>query len=827
MPLEGSARRIRHGSEALICLAIVAQGAFTVCGWILHSQAMVGFISGNVPMVFNTGLCFMVTGIALWLLPRPDLSSRRIRTALGGFLVVLGALVLTESAMDQSLGVDLASLQAWFDYSDTRAGRMAPNTSIGFLLLGAVILLADRAATKRQAVAVVVLTLCIFLVGLTGLAAYALTPDLLFEGTRAARMAIPTAAGLILSAIALRLITFENERYTSVKFFREDETIRLVGPGMLLAVALTAGLSGFVLLQSAVEKILTNQLESVLQDRVALFTNSVEQDVQHAFIAARLAHIEDAGRRVLASAGTEADIRAFDAGAGQILAAGVRGIALEDGTGTVVHAFGKQSLLPALTAPLNAAGSSDLLWDGELILRTRLPVLQSGGRIGEIVMDQSAASLDRVLFDAERLGKTGELAACILRKAELLCFPASRHAAPFNVDERPDSSQPLPMQLAIAGQWGYVLAVDYRHQNVIAAYGSLAPNFGIVVKQDTAEMYGVMRDALRFGVPFIGAIALLGALLLHFQLKPLVARMLASEVKANESERQLRILVGSVGEGIVALDEQGVIRDVNPALCEIFGYESRELLGKDAAMLLPPAGRPAHHGKLNQESSGWVTGLAGQRNMKASGVRKNGSEFPFELTINEMKSPGGRSYVGVLRDITERNEAERRLTALGQYDSLTDLPNRSLFLERLSLAALRMARSKSSIALLYLDLDGFKAVNDNFGHQGGDELLVQFALRLSATVRKTDTVARLAGDEFTIILEGLTNPHADAMLMAQKIIACVQKPFSVGGRAVTVSASVGIAVHEPGDVNTADFLARADKAMYAAKRAGKNRACSA
>lgn len=137
---------------------------------------------------------------------------------------------------------------------------------------------------------------------------------------------------------------------------------------------------------------------------------------------------------------------------------------------------------------------------------------------------------------------------------------------------------------------------------------------------------------------------------------------------------------------------------------------------------------------------------------------------------------------------------------------------------------LRSSRSGAAMALLFLDLDGFKRVNDTLGHQAGDELLIQFAQRLTSIVRKSDTVARLAGDEFTIILEELTQPEEDAQAVANKILSAMEPPFVVTGREAKVTASIGIVVHHGtnSDVNISDLLQRADKGMYAAKQSGKN-----
>jgi diguanylate cyclase (GGDEF)-like protein/PAS domain S-box-containing protein len=446
--------------------------------------------------------------------------------------------------------------------------------------------------------------------------------------------------------------------------------------------------------------------------------------------------------------------------------------------------------------------------------------------IGSLAVDQSAAALGKALFDVASLGATTEIVACQQLDTRLNCFPDSRHATPFSVELGLRGSRRLPMQLALAGGAGYVVTSDYRGQNVVASYGSLAPGLGFVVKQDAVELYAVIRRSLSFGAPLLAAIALLGATLLYVQLKPLAGQLLASEARAKEREAQMRAIVESVGEGILAFDAHGFILEVNPAVCEIFGYETSELIGKPTSLLVPDRSHDATWGHFKQHFEWRLVGIAGQRNVRLSGRRKDGTEFPIEATIGTTNCSSGSTFVGVVRDITERNEAERALHLLGKYDSLTALPNRSLFLERLSGAADGMNKTGTAIGLMFIDVDGFKEINDTHGHRGGDDLLIQFAQRLLAAVRDTDTVARLSGDEFTILLEGLTDPGEQSRRVADKIVASLERPFMLCGREVRVTASLGL-VNQAGDFNVAELLARADAAMYVAKRSGKNRVIAA
>ncbi|MEO8523328.1 MAG: diguanylate cyclase [Caldimonas sp.] len=178
--------------------------------------------------------------------------------------------------------------------------------------------------------------------------------------------------------------------------------------------------------------------------------------------------------------------------------------------------------------------------------------------------------------------------------------------------------------------------------------------------------------------------------------------------------------------------------------------------------------------------------------------------------------------VGTDYDVTEHKAAEDQLRQRAEFDALTGLPNRALFNDRLSSAIEHARRSGKAMALLFLDVDHLKGVNDSRGHGAGDELLKVVAQRLLASVRSVDTVARLSGDEFTVILEGLAAP-ADAEAVAMKLVEAMRSPMRLGGSLVQVSTSVGLALLEPGDSDPASLLRRADEALYEAKRAGRDR----
>ncbi|HQT25955.1 MAG TPA: sensor domain-containing diguanylate cyclase, partial [Burkholderiales bacterium] len=251
------------------------------------------------------------------------------------------------------------------------------------------------------------------------------------------------------------------------------------------------------------------------------------------------------------------------------------------------------------------------------------------------------------------------------------------------------------------------------------------------------------------------------------------------------------------------------IQAFNPAAEKIFGYAQREVLGKSVRMLMP---------EFFHEDGERLVGMTGTEVMA---IRKNGEPFPAELSISEMILSGRHYFIGIVRDITERKAAEQKILHLAHHDYLTDLPNRALFLDRLDQAIELGKRSGSKIAVLFIDLDGFKLVNDNLGHDMGDLLLQSVALRLADIVRSSDTVARVGGDEFTLVLSQVGEKR-DASLVAEKIIVALSEPFCLQGEQCHIGGSIGIAVFPDDADDSRMLLKHADEAMYFAKQGGKN-----
>lgn len=287
----------------------------------------------------------------------------------------------------------------------------------------------------------------------------------------------------------------------------------------------------------------------------------------------------------------------------------------------------------------------------------------------------------------------------------------------------------------------------------------------------------------------------------------------------SEVERRLSSTVfDNSSDAIMVSDRHNRIISVNTAFCEITGYTREDVLGKDPKML--SAGRQPHEFYLELWNS---LREAGKWNGEIWNRRKTGELYPEWLSISTVRNNQGEitHYVGIFSDITERKQAEERVRHLAHYDALTDLPNRTLFHDRLQQALIQAQRGHEQVAVMFIDLDRFKVINDTLGHSVGDLLLQAVAHRLTNCVRQGDTVCRQGGDEFVILLPEIGRAE-DAALVAQKILDSVSQPFFLDGHELHISSSIGISFF-PSDGGTVEALMKnADVAMYRAKDLGRN-----
>lgn len=298
----------------------------------------------------------------------------------------------------------------------------------------------------------------------------------------------------------------------------------------------------------------------------------------------------------------------------------------------------------------------------------------------------------------------------------------------------------------------------------------------------------------------------------------------SSEASLKEKEFNLHMahaLIEASDDGIMVADENAIIQSVNPAFSILTGYTEEEAVGKPASLL-----SSGQHDKSFYDEMWATISQHGRWQGEIWNRRKNGEVYPEWLTITRIKEPIKQTvlYAGIFNDITERKNSETMIEHLAYYDPLTKLPNRQLFYDRLDAALLQANAHKNQLAVLFVDLDHFKRINDSLGHSVGDQVLCEVADRFADCLSEVDTIARIGGDELVVMLNDIEE-QADVYRSAQRIVDSLNKPLSIVGRELMMTTSVGCAIYPQDGDTREELLKHADSAMYRAKAEGRNRFC--
>ncbi|AKJ27972.1 diguanylate cyclase [Caldimonas brevitalea] len=380
-----------------------------------------------------------------------------------------------------------------------------------------------------------------------------------------------------------------------------------------------------------------------------------------------------------------------------------------------------------------------------------------------------------------------------------------------------------------------------RHGELLRAY--LAGE-AVLAHASTLELVGLRRDGSLFPIDLaINEVQLDGERHLVGMLRDVSERR-AAELAFEESQRQLRradalrrSIYDSAPFAIVATDLRGVVQALNPAAENLLGYSADELVGRATPEIFHErhelALRAAQlSAELGETVGAGVDALVARARRgrpderEWTCVRKDGQRVPVVMVVSSMTSDRGEpvGYMTIAYDITERKRAEEHIHHMAHHDALTGLPNRALLQERLGAALVRAKREADCMALMFIDLDRFKNINDSLGHHVGDGILKIVAERLRAAVRASDTVARMGGDEFVVLLPKVAHMD-DCELVARKIISTLGEPMQVGVHELRVTPSIGVAAYPEAGDDPVTLMRAADAAMYHAKAEGRNTVC--
>jgi diguanylate cyclase (GGDEF)-like protein/PAS domain S-box-containing protein len=388
-------------------------------------------------------------------------------------------------------------------------------------------------------------------------------------------------------------------------------------------------------------------------------------------------------------------------------------------------------------------------------------------------------------------------------------------------------------------------------ENAIALCGQLRPQLVLMDIQLAGAMDGVSAaQAIRdqFGIPVVFLTAFAADEILArakmvepygYILKPFSERELKTVLEMalykHQAETRLRdaalhnqTILDNMVDGVITINEYGRMDSINNAACRIFGYTPADVLGRNVSMLMPEP-HHGHHGDYLQHFRNTGEARMVGKPSEVQGLRQDGSVFPMMLSVSGVTRGGKTTFIGLVHDQSEHQSDMEEIRRLAFYDALTGLPNRRLLMDRLQQAMLTSGRTGQHGALMFLDLDHFKQLNDTLGHDVGDELLQQVAARLRACVREGDSVARLGGDEFVVVLEALSVQALEAATQGEciaiKILETLGQPYHLNNHSYTITPSVGIVEFLKDEHTLEDLMKRADTAMYQAKSSGRNTIC--
>lgn len=454
------------------------------------------------------------------------------------------------------------------------------------------------------------------------------------------------------------------------------------------------------------------------------------------------------------------------------------------------------------------------------VLVVSVPIIARGSdRVGTDVVAFDLAPLQRMLTEADRQDEP--LRRLLLNHDGGSLFEIARQDRVRSAQELEAESEILVR--ALAGPTGMARVTGPDGASWVVAYDAIAelPGWSFALVLPASAFDAPVLNRMVTPLLTIIALVLAGALLTARAIRPVADRVL------EQSRRLAKLtdgmtLAASVFEGspqaVVILDRDHRILECNHACVTLTGFGPADLRGR---RLCDALCEPEHHGFCKRV---WdAVERDGEWQGETRVMRSGGGTFPAWHSISPVRGSDGvvRHYIAMFSDITDKKLAEDQIRHLAHHDVLTDLPNRSLFSDRLGHALERARRGRLQLALMFIDLDRFKNVNDSLGHQAGDQLLRAVARRLQGLVREEDTLARFGGDEFVMMIENVRDPDGAARV-ALKVLSALEAPIGIDGHEIYVGASVGIALY-PHDGDDSEALLRsADSAMYEAKGAGRS-----
>jgi diguanylate cyclase (GGDEF)-like protein/PAS domain S-box-containing protein len=787
-------------------------------GWLSGNPVLVSAVPEHINLVFNAALCFFLAGIALLLpdaFPKIQLIARRV---IGVIIFLMGLLTLSQNMLDYTLGIDQIFASADIDTFNPNPGRMGNSPGVLFMLVGSVFALWSQKPNKFLALLTKTAILAMLFLGLSSLAGYWLKLEFLYHTHSFLRMSIYGAANFSVLSLGLWAISHRTMNLIPFYYNRDDRKILLVNISILFIVALIGELSGFSVFSNQSEAMLKNNMQESLSRRVNAFNDDVNDALKEINGVVNGASFANGLKSPSANMASEFNLL--------FMSRGFSAVAVNNAAGVSIYHSGNFSPTLSSIAELHLVVpyEAELFWDGGWVLRV---VRTLGDQLGSVTVELPLTNINRWYESSDDLGSSGKFFICAPQKSDqIVCASRTRDTAPviglYNAREKNVS-----MRRALSGRKGEVIEIDPNHTEVFSAYSPIGSfGLGAIVKMDTSVLYAPLRGQLEIIVPIFLLSLFVGMLLLTWQLLPLIQKILISEKKALNSNARLResesrfrsaFDMSAIGMALVGLDGKWV--RVNPSLIEILGYSEAEFLAMDYQRIVCRDDLDRCERSLRQLEHGKTQSIRSEMR-----VLKKDNQLLWVLVNASLVQNGNHeplNFIFQIQNIDMQKHAEERLKQMAYHDPLTGLDNRSEIEKNINAAVFSSHSSHQGFALLFLDLDRFKEVNDNYGHDAGDFLLIEVAKRLRKNVRLTDKVGRLGGDEFVLILMDVVDMKTISAI-ARKILQAMEVPIVIDEATVRVTASLGISLYPDDGLSMETLMKHADIALYCAKEFGKN-----
>lgn len=821
-------RRLPLALTHIIGGALVMLGATVILGWILKIQVLVRITPETAAMVFNTALCFILSGTALIL---TALSSKGSRLAqlLSSLTIVIAVLSLSQDLFDINIGIDYLFSADWLDDTHPHPTRMAPNTALAFMLAGGTLFLLNREVKRWVGYLTQYLALTVLLIGITALLGYVLKLEFLFTWYPYTRMAMHTAAGITTLGIALWVSWWHATRVKINLVYTPDVHIVFTGSVILVAMALTAGISGFFALVQQTEETLKRGLHVSLHNRVEVYRDSLNNAVMNVRdIASRPAIQRELLR--LRTIPDQADALEFLRQAiSSYTELGMSAVALDDASGRRLVQAGTFSHAPTRRVPLSLPFRAELLWKQGLVLKTHVPIMLKKQLIGTVIAEQPLPLLTQMFDNVRGLGETGEMVLCATQHDENTCFPTRLRPEAFTVP-RQVQGKLLPISRALDGIQDVSMAIDYRGKQVIAAYSPVyQTGLGMVIKMNVEEVYQPIHRQFQKILLLLLTLTVGGILLLRWQVLPLAHRLVRSEQEARaaydklqESEQRWQFALEGARNGVWDWDLKTNEVFFSHQWKKMLGYEDYEIAAKleEWDKRVHPDDKARTYADIEKHLSGNSPYYENEHRA----LCKDGSyKWILDRGMIVSRDSDGKPLrmIGTHTDITDRKQYEDTIREISLKDELTGLRNRRGFMVLAEAEFLLARRLKRRLALFYADLDDMKHINDTYGHAEGDNALRDVSELLKKTFRDSDIIARLSGDEFAVLALEPSPDRPEHII--QRLESNIIEHNRSAGRRYILALSIGMVSMAPGsEMSMETLLSQADANMYRVKNARRS-----